>query len=149
MGFEFAGNASHTLEGAPIAGASESGAAPRRILVTDDEPIIRIAVRRMLKRHGWDVTEAGSGAEAIQLLESGDGALFDAVLCDQRMPGMTGIQVYRRLQETRPDLLDRFVMATGDSVDGPVEEFLTTSGCRVLNKPFSMDALLGLLRELA
>jgi len=61
-----------------------------RILVVDDEETIRLALRKFLRSRGYEVEIAGSGDHALQILEKESFALM---LCDVRMPGMTGVEL--------------------------------------------------------
>lgn len=62
-----------------------------RVLVADDDPDIRFVVGSMLRRHGWQVTEAENGTEAISVLSTA--SRFDALVLDQNMPPGTGLEV--------------------------------------------------------
>jgi DNA-binding NtrC family response regulator len=121
--------------------ASESSASePRRIaLIIDDEPTIRSALRRYFTRKGWDVEEAADGAGGLHMLT--DGARFDVVLCDLRMPGFSGIELHDELAASNPSLLRRFVFSTGDMASSEAANFVERTTCPVLQKPFELRAL--------
>jgi CheY-like chemotaxis protein len=71
-----------------------------RVLVVDDSPDVRFMLRILLEDAGMEVDEVTSGPAALErLLGDGDGAGFrpDAVVLDQRMPTMTGIEVLQEL----------------------------------------------------
>jgi two-component system, chemotaxis family, chemotaxis protein CheY len=86
-----------------------AGLADKKILFVDDDPSMRVLIRRMLSRMGVaNVIEAESGAEALRLLAA---APVDLVLCDWNMPGMSGMELFQRARLLRPDLL--FLMLTG------------------------------------
>ena len=72
-----------------------------RILVVDDEATIRQMMRLTLAAAGYDVGEAADGEEA--LAQFGDGEGWGAVLLDQKMPGIDGIETLRRMKTRRPD----------------------------------------------
>lgn len=61
-----------------------------RVLLADDEPDVRMVVRMQLERRGWDVEEASSGYEALEVCRGGD---VDVAVLDQRMGGFTGMEV--------------------------------------------------------
>lgn len=73
----------------------------KRILFVDDEPMILAGLRRLLRpqRERWDMSFAGSGAEALALLESKP---FDAVVTDMRMPAMDGAKLLELVRERYP-----------------------------------------------
>jgi DNA-binding response OmpR family regulator len=84
---------------------------PRRILVVDDEANIRRMIRLTLEADGHDVEDAADGAKALELF--GDGSRFDAVLLDQKMPGMDGIETLRQMRRRSPDATIVMVTAFG------------------------------------
>jgi two-component system chemotaxis response regulator CheY len=64
-----------------------------RALVVDDEEPIRRAVSLLLKTGGYDVAEAANGAQAIEVLSSGDNPMMmDVIICDIRMPKVNGVE---------------------------------------------------------
>jgi len=79
-----------------------------RVLVVDDEEVVRLGYRRVLSSDGFTVMAAGNGFEALDLM--GDGH-FDVVLLDMRMPGMDGMQVLRAIKEQWPQ--SEVVVVTG------------------------------------
>jgi CheY-like chemotaxis protein len=123
---------------------------PPRALLVDDEPVIRQALRRFFVRMGWAVDEAEDGTEALRLLLGDERSApapggYTVIISDLRMPGVSGIELHARLAESRPDLLDRLILSTGDSVSTEAAEFLRRSSCLVLNKPFELAELRGML----
>lgn len=118
------------------------------LLIIDDEESIRRALRRFFERRGWVVEEATDGADAVVKLERPDAAaMFDVVLCDLKMPGISGQELYTRLLKDRKSLADRFIFATGDSGAPDVAEFLSEVQVPVLEKPFELKALEVLANE--
>jgi two-component system NtrC family sensor kinase len=115
-----------------------------RILAVDDEPAIRIILERGLGRAGYDVTVAASGAEGIELLA---GREFDLMLIDHRMSGMDGIETYRRAIEVRPEMADRAVIMSGDTLNPALKAFAHETGLRMLDKPFDVSTVLALVEE--
>ncbi len=110
--------------------------AQQRILVLDDEPLIGDLLAGALDGHHVDVTTEGSDA----LSRVVDGS-YDLVLCDLRMPRMSGIEFYHELSRRRPDLAGRFVLMTGAAIDEELQQFLATHAVPVLRKPFEMSEL--------
>lgn len=80
----------------------------KRILIVDDEEHILSILRLTLETAGYEVGEAAGGEAAIAAF--GDGATWDAVLLDQKMPGMDGLEVLRQLKEHHPTT--RVIMVT-------------------------------------
>lgn len=110
-----------------------------RILVIDDEDNIRKMVRLALEQVGHTVDEAADGSAGIA--KSIRGEDWDVVILDQRMPGMSGIEVLRNLRERSASIRIVFMTAYGtmdlalDVMEGGAASFL--------RKPFSVDALRG------
>lgn len=130
----------HLLE--PRAMSAQPGAEPR-MLVVDDEPTIRTAMRRFFTRLGWSVDEASGGELALEkILYAADGNPYRLIICDIRMPGLNGIGVHSRLAELRPEILDRLIFSTGDVVSEEVANFIAKTRCVVLQKPFEFSTLL-------
>ena len=113
-----------------------------RVLIIEDEPAIRAALRRFFERRGWDFDEAADGAIGGDFLFSGSPAReYDAVISDLRMPGYSGIQLHDRLLTERPDLLRRVIFSTGDVRSPEAAQFVKRTKCLVLEKPFSLKVL--------
>jgi CheY-like chemotaxis protein len=125
----------------------------RRALLVDDEPVIRFALRRFFQRQGWVVDEAENGFVALErLLPVGSDAPpadYDVIISDLRMPGLSGIELYDRLERERPDVLRRLILSSGDTVSLESAAFLRRSVCRVLSKPFELADLRALVAEVA
>jgi signal transduction histidine kinase/CheY-like chemotaxis protein len=127
------------LEALPIQGRRSAGQgirAPRgRILVVDDEATIRLTLVRMLADH--EVVEADSGAAARQLLTTDQA--FDAIVCDVMMPVVSGVEVHRWLAAEHPELVERFIFATGGAFTADTADYLARSGSPTVTKPFDSD----------
>ena len=115
-----------------------------RVLVVDDEKLVRGAAARMLRLQGFAVTEAASGFEAIELVR-GDREAFDLALIDLTMPEMDGAQTLAELRRLRADL--PAVLMTGHGPDASGPEEMGGPRSSLLRKPFRMGTLLQSLRE--
>jgi CheY-like chemotaxis protein len=113
---------------------------PPRILIVDDDAHVAAAMRRQLRAYEVDV--CGSGAEAIEicLRES-----YDLILCDVMMPGLSGMDVYKRLSQLRPDVVPRMVFVTGGAFTPHITAFLESIPNRVLDKPVPRAVMLGVV----
>ena len=117
-----------------------------RVLVVDDEPMLRAAfLRALAPRH--DVIEAAGGAEALEHIERG--GPFDVVLCDVMMPDVDGPAVYEATRDRHPSLLERFVFLTGGVFTARTRDFLASVRALVLEKPVSVDLLLAVIDQVA
>ncbi|MCC6217551.1 MAG: response regulator [Polyangiaceae bacterium] len=109
-----------------------------RVLVIDDEPMLRSVTRRLLRRH--DVTAVPGAAEGLALLE--EGRDFDVLLCDLMMPGMSGADFHHQVEARFPRAHDRLVVMSGGAVTREAEQFLEALPPeRVLFKPFTSEQL--------
>jgi CheY-like chemotaxis protein len=108
-----------------------------RVLVVEDDVLIRMSITEMLESRGHVVFEAGDGTEALRLFGT---ETVDVLLADVGLPGMSGMDVARMMRETRPDLPVLF--ATGDQATNDVRRDPRTA---VIVKPYGvadlMDAL--------
>ncbi len=113
-----------------------------QVLIIDDEDAVRASMRRYFERQGWSVDEASDGAVGLaKLLATRDHTSYDLVICDLKMPGLTGLELHHWVSASRPDLLNRLVFASGDTASPEASAFLSSSGCPVLEKPFELREL--------
>ncbi len=116
----------------------KSGKENARILLVDDEVSILEVFRRVLSRRGYEVDTSADGEDAFSRILQTD---YDLVLCDIQMPNVNGIDIYQRLRKKRPEMLDRIVFISGDSINEETRAFMKTVGNRFLNKPIMFDEL--------
>src|ERR1700694_4835621 len=107
-----------------------------RILIVDDEETIRLALRKFLRSRGYVVEIAGSGDQALQLLGKDSFALM---LCDVRMPGMTGVQIVPLARERDQDLAIIMLTAVNDAATAT--EVLSSGATDYLMKPVELADL--------
>jgi DNA-binding NtrC family response regulator len=118
--------------------------APRqKILIIDDEPSIRSAVRMILKYENFVTEEAGTGADGIKILKKE--ADVAAVLCDVKMPGMDGIETLVEMKLVRPDL--PVIMISGHGTVETAVEATRRGAFDFLEKPLDRDRLLLTVRN--
>ena len=110
--------------------------AGRTILVIDDEESILQMVRETLDQQGFKVDVARDGESALKYLSQRP---YDLALCDWKMPGLNGQQVYERLLVTHPALSDRMIFITGDVINERTRKFLEQQRKVCLSKPFSLQ----------
>ncbi|MBI1809847.1 MAG: response regulator [Gemmatimonadetes bacterium] len=127
-----------TLAAARITRAFSASALPsaRNILIVDDEENIRIAMSKFLRSRGFDVASADSGPAAIEKLQQ---EKFDAMLCDVRMPDMSGLDVVPRALEIEPDLAILMLTAVNDAPTAT--EALAHGAMDYLMKPVELPDL--------
>ena len=103
-----------------------------RILVVDDEQLIGMLLRRVLKTH--DVSVLSNARDALAAIA--DGARYDAILCDLNMPGMSGREFYEILSERFPGQARALIFLTGGAHNKDTLAFLETVTNVYLEKPF-------------
>ncbi|HJL17025.1 MAG TPA: sigma-54 dependent transcriptional regulator [Sandaracinaceae bacterium LLY-WYZ-13_1] len=113
-----------------------------RVLVVDDEENIRLVLRTLLRKHGYEVEVASSGEAALDEVER---FAPDFVLADVRMGGMSGIDLTRALVE-RNDAITVMVMSAYGSVDLALEA-MKAGAYDYVSKPFKQDEVLLALRK--
>ena len=116
-----------------------------RVLVADDEPLIRRLLSELLMQAGAQVTTAVDGNAAQRLLQETPAAC-DVLVTDQTMPGMTGTALIEKARELRPDLAAVLLSGFGESSD---IARLQRVGVRFLPKPIDETLLLEMIAELA
>ena len=107
-----------------------------RILIVDDEETIRLALRKFLRSRGYEVEVAGSGDQAMQILHKES---FSLMLCDVRMPGMTGVQVVPEARKKDQDLAIIMLTAVNDAATAT--EVLASGATDYLMKPVELADL--------
>jgi two-component system, NtrC family, sensor kinase len=109
----------------------------RRVLLVDDEPDVLIVLEASLE-DDWEIHTADNGPEALKLLDKLGGV--DLVISDQRMPGMTGVDLLSEIAERAPETI-RMVL-TGYSDVGPIADAVNKgSAYRFLLKPWDIEEL--------
>ncbi len=115
-----------------------------RVLLVEDEPFVRDATARMLKRLGCTVTVALTGVEAIQLYSEGPEQI-DVVLLDLMMPEMNGRDIFTALFRINPALVA--ILISGYGLGGEVRAILEAGAKGFLQKPYSVAELARKLAE--
>jgi two-component system, cell cycle sensor histidine kinase and response regulator CckA len=126
-----------------MADASTPARSPAsRVLVVDDERVVRRALQRVLERDGHVVTLAECGKEAIDLYAQHWRDL-DVVVLDVMMPDADGREVLRRMRELNPGV--RAILSSGFTAES--DPSLTVSGTWLLQKPYTPDQVRAVLAD--
>lgn len=115
-----------------------------RVLVVEDEALIRWSIAETLVDHGHEVVEAGSAATAVQVLRD-EPHRIDVVLLDLRLPDSTDLGLLARIRRLRPE--SAVVMMTAFGTPDIARHALALGAYRVVDKPFDLHVLEDLLRE--
>jgi DNA-binding NtrC family response regulator len=108
-----------------------------RLLIAEDEPLLRVSMADALRKEGWTVDVAADGVKAAALFEQ---YLHDVVLTDLVMPSLDGMELLRRVKALQPDTTVVLITAHG-SVEKAVEA-MREGAADFVTKPFSMAQLL-------
>ena len=127
-------------ERAPVveAGGPRPESERGRVLIIDDERLVRSALVKALRRRGFEVDEAGDGSEGLARVEAVEGD-YQVVLLDLSMPGISGERVLERLKQDHPSLP---VVILSGFVEDPAK---VAAADAVLNKPLTTRALVATL----
>jgi two-component system cell cycle sensor histidine kinase/response regulator CckA len=114
------------------------------ILLVEDEAGIRALVRKILRRERYEVLEAGSAEEAINVAAAHHGSI-DLLVTDVMLPGKGGRELAETMRSLRPDL--KVLYISGFTSDEDVRAGAFPPGSRFLQKPFTLTSLVGTVRE--
>lgn len=115
---------------------------PPRVLVVDDDPLVARMIERVLQ--GFRVTFAQSATGALGRIQAG--GEFQAIVCDVRMPGMSGLQFHDELARVAPALAKRLVLLTG-AWDAQIAAYAERARVPWLPKPFAPEQLRAAVRH--
>ena len=115
-----------------------------RLLVVDDNVATRYALRRRLESHGYEVLEAGTGGEGLELIAS---VALDALILDVNLPDMSGFDIVRKLRsESATALLPVIHVSAASIQTGDIITGLNAGADAYLIHPVDPDVLLATLR---
>ena len=109
-----------------------------RILVVDDELMVRQFVSETLAQEGHEVEVVDSAEVALEQINNKD---YQAIMLDIKMPGMSGIELYQHFQKISPALADRVLFITGDIMGTSTMTFLSKTKAPYIIKPFDAKQL--------
>jgi two-component system, cell cycle sensor histidine kinase and response regulator CckA len=115
-----------------------------RILVVDDEPLVRDLAKSVLERMGFRVLTAEDGDEALDIYRR-EGAAIDLVLLDYIMPRMDGMQTLQELRQLNPNV--RVLFCSGYHTDHEVDQLLAAGARGFVAKPYHAMELVQRIRE--
>jgi len=126
----------------PAAELSLSKPAGRRILIMDDEHLVREFIIEALRHLGHAATGAADGSEAVALYEQamGSGRPFDGVMMDLIVPGgMGGVRAIKKLRLLDPKV--RAIVSSGERCDPILSDYDKFGFCGVILKPYNLSVL--------
>lgn len=115
------------------------------VLLIEDEPAVMSYVRAALERSGYSVVCTESGAEGLQMLQTGE---FLGVVSDMRTPGgVDGADVHAWVARNRPELAGRIVFITGDIANEETVDTLRRTGAPCVEKPFRVQQFISVVEK--
>src|SRR6185295_12512527 len=93
-------------------------------------------MKEALSQEGYEVDTARDGESGLRRLNQ---ISYDLTLCDWKMPGLNGQEVYERIRTSNPAISDRMIFITWDVINQKTQAFLEKSKRLCLSKPFSLD----------
>ena len=121
----------------------------KRILLIEDEPVLRKVVAQVLERDGYQVTTAHNGQEAFDLLKSGQ-IITDLIITDFIMPKMRGDELYKAVKTLDLSPEPQFIFVSGygkADIETQLQVDLATQ-IEFISKPFSSDTLISKIEEI-
>ena len=115
-----------------------------RILVVDDEPGVRALLDSVLKKVGYSVDTIGDSKAAMDIIDAG--TIYNVILLDIRMPGISGIELYTLATRKMPSLKSKIIFITGDVMGLDIKTFLNQNNLPYLSKPFDIELLKGKIK---
>jgi len=116
--------------------------AKSKILVVDDEQLIRWSLEQNLKKQGYEVVTAGSGEDALRLVRE---EAPDLMLLDIQLPGMNGIEVLEKVKELEEEVV--VIMVTALGVLETAVKAMRLGAYDYINKPFNLDELAIIIKK--
>jgi two-component system chemotaxis response regulator CheY len=117
----------------------------KKMLAVDDSPSVRKLVKFTLKAKGFQVSSAGDGLEAMDLL---GGDKFDAIILDINMPRMNGLEFLKTIKESEKFADIPVIMLTTEGQDEDKDRAISLGATAYMVKPFKPTQLLALLERI-
>ena len=114
-----------------------------KILIVDDEDMMRLTMSAILGDIGCEVSEASDGYEAIELVKKD---MFNIIFMDIKMPGINGVDTYLEIKKISPN--SAVIMMTAYSVEDLIEKALNEGAYTVVYKPFDIPKIVEIIKEI-
>jgi DNA-binding NtrC family response regulator len=124
--------------------AAEEKLTPMRVLVIDDDPMMRWALTETLRERGWQVAEGGDARETEAAIQK-TRPPFDVVLLDYRLPDSDDLSLLASVRALSPN--SKVIMMTAFETPDMVRDALDLGACIVLGKPFDMETVPALVGQ--
>ena len=115
---------------------------PVKILVVDDQAGMRLTLKGILSRKGYEVWTAEDGPQAIEAARKTD---FRLILMDIKMPGMSGVETFIKIKEMNKSAT--VIMMTAFAMEDEIKQAIQEGAYAVIHKPFNMEKILDVIGE--
>jgi DNA-binding NtrC family response regulator len=115
-----------------------------KVLIVDDEPLIRWAVREVLEGAGYAILEAGTAREALSYLQDGQRDALAVALLDLRLPDSDDLSLLRRIRDLAPHC--QVIMMTAHGTPELMTQAIKAGAFSTISKPFDLVRLVGLVQ---
>jgi len=116
-----------------------------RVLLLEDEPVICNIITRALATSGLGVDVAQNGLIAKEKIDAAN--KYDLFILDIRTPIINGIQLYEYLEQKHPELTDKVMFTTGDSLNAATKKFLNRVNRPFLFKPYTPEQIKNMIAQ--
>jgi DNA-binding NtrC family response regulator len=113
-----------------------------KILIADDDKNLRMVLKNELADAGFDISEASNGKKTIEMLKKDD---YDVLILDLNMPGLTGIDVLKKIKEV--DFATETIILTAHASVSTAVEAMKLGAYDFITKPFQMDELIAIIEK--
>ncbi|MFW6172918.1 MAG: response regulator [Elusimicrobiota bacterium] len=114
-----------------------------KILIVDDDKSIRLTMRGILRKEGYNVNVVENGYKALDELKNNS---YDLALLDIKMPGINGVETFKEIKKISPETT--VILMTAYAVEDLVQEALSEGAYTVLNKPLDMEKLINTISRI-
>jgi CheY-like chemotaxis protein len=114
----------------------------KKVLVIDDEAIVRVSCQRVLEPEGYEVKVTSRGDEALRLMEE---EKYDIVLTDLKMPDMDGLEVLKEIKRRWPDI--QVIIITGYGTISTAVQAIKLGAYDYIEKPFTPEDILNVVKR--
>ena len=115
-----------------------------KVLVVDDQRVLRLSLAGIIEDHRYEVTDVEDGYQAIEAVRATD---YDLVFMDIKMPGIDGFAPFEAMKDMNPEA--RVIFMTGFVVDDSLREALDAGAYPIAYKPLDIENLCGLLAQIS
>ncbi len=132
-------------DGPPDGTPASSSGDDLPVLIVDDDEGIRRAQSKLLEHAGFTVSSVDNAIAAFDALQT---TPFGAILCDIRMPGLSGMGFFEQLEEHSPQMASRVVFVSGFVDEPDIHEFLVRAGQPFLSTPWTTEELVDVVSQM-